>query len=481
MAIPRNITREHIINAFNYIDEHGTPKERRATKFVIIFNGKKYSPKYVISIANRFANGVEFSPNIFNGGRESNSFLTNLGFKIEGIEVDKKESHSWTIVTDDIAVKIMDKSSFLHNGTGIPQEIRRFFDVDDLDKGDKLGVTLIYKNFLFDAHIIFDKMKNPRSKLLWSKALSNAIRMDFPNEYFAFEIDEGLINTLTMKFVRHSKVKYEISIHRKLMNQVEIPHKDSTLSDLMANQDYVIGEESRYYILTIKTPVNNQLPYEEYEYVVIVLDRHREVARATITDKNIKKLLTPAKEEGIKMLLQYDSLANIEDTTMVHYKHNRPNGKPWQKDSVRVLKDLFNLYKIESVKLNTIKEDIEAEKAEEDSFYSDGSIHTYFGKRYERNPLNRKKAIEIHGTMCVACGFDFYESYGEHGKDFIEIHHVRPLSSVGEEVEINPKDDLVPLCANCHRMVHRKRNRVLSIDELISLLSSNKKMGEKNE
>ncbi|PGQ44865.1 HNH endonuclease, partial [Bacillus thuringiensis] len=76
--------------------------------------------------------------------------------------------------------------------------------------------------------------------------------------------------------------------------------------------------------------------------------------------------------------------------------------------------------------------------------------------KYERNIKNRKKAIEIHGLNCYACGFNFEEIYGERGKDFIEIHHIKPLSTLEEAIVIDPETDLVPLCANCHRMVHRR-------------------------
>ncbi|MED4046764.1 HNH endonuclease, partial [Priestia aryabhattai] len=66
-------------------------------------------------------------------------------------------------------------------------------------------------------------------------------------------------------------------------------------------------------------------------------------------------------------------------------------------------------------------------------------------------------------------GFNFEEVYGERGRDFIEIHHIKPLSSLKEAVAINPKTDLVPLCANCHRMIHRRKNEVLTVEQLKAL------------
>lgn len=92
----------------------------------------------------------------------------------------------------------------------------------------------------------------------------------------------------------------------------------------------------------------------------------------------------------------------------------------------------------------------------------------------ERNRSLREKALKYHGAKCIVCGFDFKEAYGEeYGENFIEIHHVQPLSENGiyNERLTDYKLDLVPVCANCHRMIHRKRKEVLSIEKLRSILS----------
>ena len=70
----------------------------------------------------------------------------------------------------------------------------------------------------------------------------------------------------------------------------------------------------------------------------------------------------------------------------------------------------------------------------------------------------------------MVCDFDFEEVYGELGKDFIEVHHTKPLSSLEHEVEVNPEEDLVCLCSNCHRMIHRNRNKIMTVEELKKLM-----------
>ena len=98
--------------------------------------------------------------------------------------------------------------------------------------------------------------------------------------------------------------------------------------------------------------------------------------------------------------------------------------------------------------------------------FSEGRKYARYITKYERDPRNRINAIKIHGTKCMVCGFDFEKVYGAYGKNFIEVHHVKPLYDLGEEEIINPNTDLVCLCSNCHRMIHRKRDSILSIEQL---------------
>lgn len=100
---------------------------------------------------------------------------------------------------------------------------------------------------------------------------------------------------------------------------------------------------------------------------------------------------------------------------------------------------------------------------------TEGKKITYFGVKYERCPKLRLQAIEIHGVSCKACGFDFEKAYGEHAKGFIHVHHVKPISEYEGDKQVDPETDLVTLCANCHAIVHRKPNMLLSVEEVKSI------------
>lgn len=100
----------------------------------------------------------------------------------------------------------------------------------------------------------------------------------------------------------------------------------------------------------------------------------------------------------------------------------------------------------------------------------EGMKKSIFTTKYERCPKNRLAAIKWHGTTCMACGFNFEKVYGDLGKDFIEVHHIKPLASMEEEMVVNPKTDLICICSNCHSMIHRYKDGILSIEDLKKLI-----------
>ena len=69
----------------------------------------------------------------------------------------------------------------------------------------------------------------------------------------------------------------------------------------------------------------------------------------------------------------------------------------------------------------------------------EGAIKTIFVNAYERNPEARRECIRHHGWACKVCGFDFKMAYGELGRDFIHVHHIKPLSEIKSTYRVNPK------------------------------------------
>ena len=338
--LPENITRPDILQAIEEMDTSGIPVNRHSTKWSVLHNGHHYPPKYSISIANIRANGKEWPASKFSGGDEANSFLSRLGFKIVKSPSGKTNypltQYSWTLLSDSIALKRLDKSSFLHHGSGIPSAFKTFFDLEALGDDEKMPTTLYFRGKPYQAHFKLDPQLQ-RVRLFWKADFAMLLKQSLPEWFEIFATD-------------------------------------------------------------------------------------------------------------------------------LEYSSEPPSlrlGKMDERDSA---------FEVEIIQPVEIDLDIDSELEEEQELRTEGAIHQYYGKRYERDPINRRRAIEYHGTSCSVCGFDFEEFYGERGKGFIEIHHIKPLSSSDQETVINPETDLVPVCANCHRMIHRRKDHILSVEEISNLI-----------
>jgi hypothetical protein len=96
-----------------------------------------------------------------------------------------------------------------------------------------------------------------------------------------------------------------------------------------------------------------------------------------------------------------------------------------------------------------------SELVEGESFH-EGCQSQILVNRYERDTKARAACIAIHGSSCFVCGFDYAHHYGAEFAGFIHVHHLVPLSEIGEDYQVNPETDLCPICPNCHAIIHRK-------------------------
>lgn len=98
--------------------------------------------------------------------------------------------------------------------------------------------------------------------------------------------------------------------------------------------------------------------------------------------------------------------------------------------------------------------------------YIEGAQKQILSNQYERNPRARARCIAVHGSACAVCGFDFGLVFGEEFSGKIEVHHKKPISEIGGRYAVDPVNDLIPVCPNCHMMLHSKPDGVYSIEEL---------------
>jgi HNH endonuclease len=97
--------------------------------------------------------------------------------------------------------------------------------------------------------------------------------------------------------------------------------------------------------------------------------------------------------------------------------------------------------------------------------FAEGAVTQVTVNKYERDPRARRACLDHFGYRCSACDLDFEERYGDLGKGFIHVHHLRELSTVGPAYKVDPLDDLRPVCPNCHAMLH-KVSPAMPVEEL---------------
>lgn len=133
-------------------------------------------------------------------------------------------------------------------------------------------------------------------------------------------------------------------------------------------------------------------------------------------------------------------------------------------------KDQNNNKRFEILIHNTLLSKTELEQTNisesNQNYFDEGFKKTIVKEITTRSKKVVLEAKSKHGTICAVCEFDFGKKYGPHGLGFIEMHHLNPIKNGERKTTVN---DLRPVCANCHRMLH-KGDRLLSLEELTQII-----------
>jgi 5-methylcytosine-specific restriction protein A len=97
---------------------------------------------------------------------------------------------------------------------------------------------------------------------------------------------------------------------------------------------------------------------------------------------------------------------------------------------------------------------LEGEERIPPTLYSEGRARQLLVNAYERDPKARKACIAHYSCKCQICDFDFGQAYGTLGEGFIHVHHRVPLATIAKTYTVDPIKDMIPVCPNCHAMLH---------------------------
>ena len=138
-----------------------------------------------------------------------------------------------------------------------------------------------------------------------------------------------------------------------------------------------------------------------------------------------------------------------------------------QEDELQVIQDWARIH------IGLMLSLLDVESADEER-HVEGRITQVVQNRYERNPVNRELCLSANGYTCKICGFDFENYYGTIGHGFIHVHHIQKVSSFGGEYYLDPVVDLIPVCPNCHAMLH-KEDPPMAPEKLRQIIENNRK------
>ena len=88
--------------------------------------------------------------------------------------------------------------------------------------------------------------------------------------------------------------------------------------------------------------------------------------------------------------------------------------------------------------------------------YREGAVQSIRVNRYERDKKARDACLSHYGYVCQVCRVKLSDIYGAIAKDLIHVHHIKPISEIGESYKVNLTSDLIPVCPNCHAVIHLK-------------------------
>ncbi len=190
--------------------------------------------------------------------------------------------------------------------------------------------------------------------------------------------------------------------------------------------------------------------------------------------------------QKVRNLVSHRTLAQLGYATYERIPGNglheiTKEGQQYLEENIDLIEYLLsNNFKYEDIKQSFDNVEAATERRKKVVAYDENLMITEGTRRnknvalYERSRKLRDIAIEHYANQgrikCSACAFDFYDFYGEIGKGYIEIHHLKPVFQYEDEDKSmflrRALDNVIPACSNCHRMIHRDRQHPLSMADL---------------
>jgi len=382
--------------------------------------------------------------------------------------------YSWELISENIAIKQMDKSCFVNHGTGIPKGIKSYFDIPNSGLTINRQISLKLDENIYKAYL---RQINNRFQLIWYSDFKNQIKTLFPEIYNAFKHNKiNIKKPPRLIFEQLEPNAYSISFE----DQIDAGLKSFLFTwnptkwkwtDLPQAVTEANGEGEYFHQWACKSYKS----IKEGDRAILIrlgVPPKGIIGAGLVISKPFKNLHYNSEraERGDQVYYVKIRFDLLDDKPIITEEELRSNGlgehNNWFPESsgIAIPESFANL--LEN-RLNEITGDrfIPPTQDEILQLRNEGTIRTRTVTTYERDPIARTQCLDHYGTSCQICNFSFQDFYGEIGTDYIEVHHIVPLSDIQGEHTVDPVNDLIPLCPNCHRMIH-KRKPPYSIDEI---------------
>jgi 5-methylcytosine-specific restriction enzyme A len=170
----------------------------------------------------------------------------------------------------------------------------------------------------------------------------------------------------------------------------------------------------------------------------------------------IENLIDKTKSRNSRLSLEIDGKSNLRELGDIAWQHfSLIIARNYQSDdeSMKALNDV--LFDFMCILLLLLSVKIDWISSKEDEAREEGASKLSLTRKFERSRINRAICLRYHGFRCQGCGLLLQEIYGPLGANVIHVHHIVPVSKMGKSYFLDPQKDLVPLCPNCHNIVHR--------------------------
>jgi 5-methylcytosine-specific restriction protein A len=386
---------------------------------------------------------------------------------------------SWTLENGTTAIKKTDRSVFLYRETVIPQQIRDFFSLGDLQAGQKRRITLWHENKKFDAFIEKTVHATPRTRMIWKPDFAGILRKEFPQwlEFFkksrAESSETPSLHFLKRNEVDHYTVEFSGTSTQTQSTEFQVPLKpgDTIDNDTLKAifQCSLQGGMRRSHKTNSLVLVSDHTKstYEDkwlgkiFHYTGMGLTGEQSLTF------HQNKTLIESKENGVNLYL----FEVFEEGHYVYIGEVELSDRPYLSRQPDIEKNLRDVYVfplrlkgnkhpplLKKTLLET-KEEIVRKKAHklplEELELQARYSRKASGKReviqevYERDPLVAEYAKRKAKGMCQLC--EKPAPFNDrHGDPFLETHHIIPLAEGGPDTIEN----VAALCPNCHRKTH---------------------------